>query len=75
MSNDETETTKNLLAGNPEDWESNYNMREWVREALEAKGAECTGAGFGACQSDLDIEFEGMRYNIRIQPRPIKEPA
>lgn len=56
----------------PEHWEANYNMREWVRKALEEQGAECTGAGFGACMSDLDIELEGMRYNIQIRPRPIK---
>jgi len=68
-----TELPENLtLEGNPGDWKANYNMRCWVQEALEAKGAEITGAGFGACLSDLDIELEGMRYNIQIRSRPAR---
>lgn len=54
--------------GTKEEWEASYNMREWVREALEAKGAEFTGGGFGAGGSDIDIELEGFEYNIAIRP-------
>lgn len=72
MSNKPTEIIDNLLEnfqleGDPRDWEANLNMRNWVQGALEKKGAKCTGTGFGACQSDLDIELDGMRYNIRIR--------
>lgn len=55
----------------PEDrveFEASYNMREWVRKALEAKGAKFDGGGFGLGGSDLDIEVEGMKYNIKIRP-------
>lgn len=73
MNDKPTETTDNSpenleLAGDPQDWQANYNMREWVRSALEAKGAKFDGGGFGAEFSDLDMELEGMRYNIRIRP-------
>ena len=60
------------LEGAPTHWRANYNIRCWVQKALEAKGARISGAGFGACQSDLDIELEGMRYNIKIRPLPKK---
>ncbi len=56
------------LEGDPKDWQANLNMRDWVQKALEDKGAEIIGAGTGAYQSDLDIELEGMKYNIRIRP-------
>ena len=62
----------NKLQGDPADWEANYNMRKWVLEALEARGAICIGSGFGACLFDLDIELEGMRYNIQIRPHASK---
>lgn len=53
----------------PAHWEANYNMRCWVQDALEASGATCTGAGCGGCITDLDIELEGMKYNIQIRAR------
>jgi len=70
MNDESTKTpTEDLqLEGNPEDWMTNLNMRDWVQEALEAKGAEIIGAGCGASASDLDIEFQGMEYNIKIRP-------
>ena len=55
----------------PEDrdeFETSFNMREWVCGALEAKGAKMTGGGFGLGGSDLDIDVEGMSYNIKIRP-------
>ncbi len=56
------------LKGDPEHWSANLNMRDWVTAALEAKGAKFTGGGFCGSESDIDIELEGMRYNIRIRP-------
>ncbi len=50
------------------EFEASYNMREWVRKALEAKGAKFDGGGFGLGGSDLDIEVEGMKFNIKIRP-------
>jgi hypothetical protein len=44
-----------------------FNMRQWVEQALVAKGAKQTGAGIGFGEADIDIELEGCRYNIRIK--------
>lgn len=46
------------------------NMRDWVRAAVEAKGARFTGGGVGCGVCDLDIELEGCHYNITIKPYP-----
>lgn len=59
---------KKILGDPPGDWMANLNMRDWVTSALEAKGAKFTGGGVCAESSDLDIEFEGHCYNIRILP-------
>lgn len=58
-----------VLNGNPADWEANFNMRDWVTKAVEAKGAKFTGGGTCAEYSDIDIELEGMKFNIQITPR------
>ncbi len=58
------------LVGDPKDWETNLKMRNFVEEALIAKGAEFAGsAGVSAEYSDIDIELNGKRYNIRITPK------
>lgn len=48
-------------------------IREWMRAAVEAKGAKVTGAGIGVKGSmgmcDIDIEVEGHRFNLEITPR------
>lgn len=44
-----------------------FNMRQWVSDALQAKGAKQTGAGIGFGEADIDIELEGHHYNIRIK--------
>lgn len=55
---------------NPDAYEANINMREWVREALEAKGATCTGEQGGGTEfSQIEIEVDGFDYSIRITPR------
>lgn len=64
-----TELPVDRLAGDPRAWGANLNMREWVRAAVEAKGAKFTGGGFGADMCDLDIELEGFKYNISVCPR------
>lgn len=43
------------------------NMRDWLRDACEAKGAKMVGGGIGFGQADLDIEVEGFRYNLSIK--------
>jgi hypothetical protein len=54
------------------DLDSLLNMREWVRSALEAKGARCVGAGIGCGGAmgiaDVQIELDGHQYNIEIRP-------
>ena len=53
----------------PDDWEANMNMREFVLEALEAKGMKCTGeAGCGPDHSHLIMELEGLEFRIVIYP-------
>jgi hypothetical protein len=46
-----------------------FNMRDWVRDAVQAKGAKMIGGGIGFGQADLDIELEGHVYNISIRAR------
>lgn len=48
-----------------------FNMRDWLQNAVEAKGARMIGGGLGLGQADIDIELEGMPYNISIRPLPI----
>ena len=50
------------------DTEAFFNMRDWLREAVEAKGAKFTGGGVGFGQADFDVELEGFKYNISIKP-------
>ncbi len=51
------------------DPEALLNIRGWLRSAVEAKGAEFTGGGIGMGAADIDVDLEGMRYNIKISPR------
>lgn len=50
------------------DAEAFFNMRDWLQEALEAKGARKTGGGMGCGQADIDIELEGVHFNVSIKP-------
>lgn len=54
------------------DLDSLLNMRQWVQEALETKGAKCVGAGIGCGGTmgiaDIQIELDGCQYNIEIRP-------
>jgi hypothetical protein len=54
------------------DLEALFNMREWVRDALEAKGAKVIGAGIGCGGTmgiaDVQIEIDGCPCNIEIRP-------
>jgi hypothetical protein len=45
-----------------------FNMRDWLTEALEAKGAKRIGGGIGLGQADIDIDLDGYRYNVSIRP-------
>lgn len=54
------------------DLDALFNMREWVRAALEAKGAKVIGAGIGCGGTmgiaDIQIELEGCECNIEVRP-------
>lgn len=54
------------------DLEALFNMREWVRAALEAKGAKVVGAGIGCGGTmgvaDIQIELDGCECNIEVRP-------
>lgn len=54
------------------DIEALFNMREWVRAALEGKGAKIVGAGIGCGGTmgiaDIQIEIDGHQCNIEIRP-------
>lgn len=52
------------------DTEAFFNMRDWLQQACEAKGAKMTGGGIGMGQADIDIELDGCSYNISIKPLP-----
>lgn len=51
------------------DPETLFNSRDWLRAALEAKGAKITGGGVGLGQADLDFELEGCKFNVSLAPR------
>jgi len=54
------------------DLEALFNLREWVSEALKAKGAKVVGAGIGCGGTmgiaDVQIELDGHQCNIEIRP-------
>lgn len=56
------------------DLDALFNLREWVRGALEAKGAKVIGAGIGCGGTmgiaDVQIEVDGCPCNIEIRPLP-----
>jgi hypothetical protein len=43
-------------------------VRNWLKDAVEAKGALVDGSGVGFGQADIDIELNGSRYNVSIKP-------
>lgn len=49
------------------DVESMWNMRQWLRAAIEAKGAKQTGAGMGMGEADIDFVLEGHKFNVVIK--------
>lgn len=51
-----------------QDWEALLNMRNWLEEAIKAKGGKVTGGGCGMGQADLDVELEGFPYDLTIKP-------
>jgi hypothetical protein len=53
---------------NEMDVEAFFNMREWLSEALKAKGAKVTGGGIGFGAADLDIELDGAPFFVTIKP-------
>jgi hypothetical protein len=60
------------------DLDALFNMREWVRSALEAKGAKIVGSGIGCGGTmgiaDNKIELEGHQCNIEIRPLSCNAP-
>lgn len=52
------------------DIEAFLNMRNWLEDAVTAKGARVTDAGIGMGAADLGIELDGWGYSLSIRPRP-----
>jgi len=55
------------------DVEAFMNIRDWVQEAIEAKGGEITDSGMGAGRADLGFELEGCIFSLHIIPRPLRK--
>lgn len=57
-----------------DNFHTGLNLRDWLESALTAKGAAFKGGGT-SCDgdADIDIELEGMPYNVAI--KPILRPA
>jgi hypothetical protein len=49
-----------------------FDMREWFREVIEAKGAKITDQGIGISEADIGFELHGAPFLLTIQPRKIK---
>ena len=56
------------------DVEAFLNVRTWVEDALEAKGAEITDGGVGMGRVDIGVLIDGAPFGISIRPRPITDP-
>lgn len=56
------------------DPETLLNSRDWMRKAIEAKGAKVTAGGVGMGQADLDFTLEGCSFNISLRP-VVKNPS
>lgn len=52
------------------DVEAFLNMRNWLQDAIESKGAKIWGAGIGCGQADISFELEGCAYSVSIRPTP-----
>lgn len=56
------------------DLDSLFNVRQWFQDAVEAKGAQVTGAGIGVRgtlgMADIDVLIDGYLFNLEITPRP-----
>jgi len=53
------------------DMEAYSNLRDFISSAMEAKGAEITGGGFGGGVADIEIEIQGYPYIMTLKPRKI----
>ena len=60
------------------DLDSLFNVRQWFRDAVEAKGGKVTGAGIGVKgdlgMADIDVDIDGYTFNLEITPRPVSRP-
>ena len=71
------EMTGGLSEGLPElrldddfgDPEILFNLRGWLREAIESKGGKFTGGCSGGGEVELDIEIEGYKYLITAKAK------
>lgn len=45
-----------------------FNMRDWLKAAVEAKGARMIGGGIGCGGADIDVLLDGCKFNITIKP-------
>lgn len=53
------------------DVEAFFNIREWLRGALQEAGAKIEGGGVGMGQADLDFSIDGAPFNVSVRPRVI----
>ena len=53
------------------DVEAFFNMREWLCEAIRAKGAKITDQGIGMGKADIGFELQGAPFMVTIKPRKI----
>lgn len=62
------------------DLEALFNIREWVRMALEAEGAKVVGAGIGVDPNqplglaDIQFQIDGCEFNLTVRPVPLYQP-
>lgn len=56
------------LADDFGDPETLFNSRDWLRKALEARGAKIDGGGIGGGQCDLDFTLDGCKFNVSLRP-------
>ncbi len=48
-----------------------FSIRNWLRIAIEAQGADITGAGIGVGEADISFDLDGQRYNVSVRPLPL----
>lgn len=45
-----------------------FASRQWLQQAIEAKGAKITGGGMGGGQCDLWFMLDGCEFMVSLKP-------